>query len=382
MTFAGFPPDALDFFVELEGNNERPWWQANKQRFDGSVAEPMRALLDVLEPEFGSFKVFRMNRDVRFSADKSPYKTAHAAMTESDGGAANYVQISATGLFVGAGIYHMARDQLERFRAAVGDDAHGERGRGGDRRGPPARLDIAGIEPALATAPRGWPKDHPRVALLRMKGLITRARLRRPGVDAHPPGGERGRQGVARRRPGVDVAGGQRRPERGAATISVTSTNPAIPSATNPCREENHATADHRARRRRRCSASAPRRRRPPRPRPTRRRRPTAGPCAPPDRSAPRRDDRRAARVAEPGDRRRRRGDVHARRLHRHAGARRAVRHVVQQLPAAAAQDPGSGGDDGRSGRGHRPQRRDRPRTRTPSPSTPTTTSFPTSASP
>ena len=81
------PADALDFFVELEGNNDRPWWQANKERFEQSVAEPMRALLDELEPEFGVFKVFRMNRDVRFSADKSPYKTAHAAVTERDGGA-------------------------------------------------------------------------------------------------------------------------------------------------------------------------------------------------------------------------------------------------------------------------------------------------------
>lgn len=171
--FAGFPPDALDFFVELEGNNDRPWWLANKQRFDASVAEPMRALLDELEAETGSFKVFRMNRDVRFSADKSPYKTAHAAMTEGDGGAANYVQVSATGLLVGAGIYHMARDQLERFRIAVGDDATGEQVEAAIAAARRERLDIAGIEPALATAPRGWPKDHPRVDLLRMKGLIT-----------------------------------------------------------------------------------------------------------------------------------------------------------------------------------------------------------------
>ena len=171
--FRGFPPDALDFFVELEGHNERAWWQANKPRFDTSVGEPMRALLDVLEPEFGVFKVFRMNRDVRFSADKSPYKTAHAAMTESDGGAANYVQVSATGLMVGAGIYHMAGDQLDRYRAAVGDERTGVEVEAAIAAARNARLDIAGIEPALATAPRGWPRDHPRIGLLRMKGLIT-----------------------------------------------------------------------------------------------------------------------------------------------------------------------------------------------------------------
>jgi uncharacterized protein (TIGR02453 family) len=172
MAFTGFPADALDFFVELELHNERPWWLANKERFSRSVAEPMRALLDALEPEFGEFRVFRMNRDVRFSADKSPYKTAHAAMTGADG-SADYVQISANGLFAGAGMYHMAKDQLDRFRAAVGDDASGadlEAAIAGARR---ARLDIAGVEPALATAPRGFPRDHSRIELLRMRGLIT-----------------------------------------------------------------------------------------------------------------------------------------------------------------------------------------------------------------
>ena len=101
----------------------------------------------------GSFKVFRMNRDVRFSADKSPYKTAHAAMTESDGGTANYVQISATGLFVGAGIYHMARDQLERFRHGGGRRRHRRAVEAAIAAARRPRLDIAGIEPALATAP-------------------------------------------------------------------------------------------------------------------------------------------------------------------------------------------------------------------------------------
>src|SRR5262245_28297025 len=172
MTFHGFPADALDFFFELEANNERPWWQANKERFETSVATPMRELLHGLGPEFGTFKVFRMNRDVRFSADKSPYKTAHAAVTQDDG-THRYVQISATGLFAGGGMYHLARDQLERFRAAVDDDRTGGELESAVASARRARLDISGAEPPLATAPRGWPRDHPRVDLLRMKGLIT-----------------------------------------------------------------------------------------------------------------------------------------------------------------------------------------------------------------
>jgi uncharacterized protein (TIGR02453 family) len=178
--FTGFPPEALDFFVELEGNNERPWWQANKGRFESSVAEPMRALLDQLEPEFGSFKIFRMNRDVRFSADKSPYKTAQAAVSHSDGATSSYVQISATGLYAGGGMYHMASDQLERFRRAVADDARGADLETALAAARGARLDIAAAEPPLVTAPRGWPKDHPRIALLRMRGLITGRELGSP----------------------------------------------------------------------------------------------------------------------------------------------------------------------------------------------------------
>jgi uncharacterized protein (TIGR02453 family) len=179
VTFRGFPADALDFFFELEANNERSWWLANKQRFETSVATPMRELLDLLEAEFGAFKVFRMNRDVRFSADKSPYKTAHAAVTQQDG-TSRYVQISATGLFAGGGMYHMARDQLERFRDAVGDDRSGGELAMAIASARRARLDIGGAEPPLATAPRGWPKDHPRVDLLRMKGLITHRDLGAP----------------------------------------------------------------------------------------------------------------------------------------------------------------------------------------------------------
>jgi uncharacterized protein (TIGR02453 family) len=178
--FTGFPTDALDFFVELEGNNERPWWQANKERFNASVAEPMQALLDRLEPEFGAFKVFRMNRDVRFSADKSPYKTAHAAVGYGDGSTATYVQISANGLYAGGGMYHMASDQLERFRRAVADDTHGAELEAALAVARGARLDIAAAEPPLITAPRGWPKDHPRITLLRMRGLITGRELGTP----------------------------------------------------------------------------------------------------------------------------------------------------------------------------------------------------------
>jgi uncharacterized protein (TIGR02453 family) len=172
--FRGFTDDTLTFFTDLEANNDRSWWTANKARFERHVREPMRLLLDDLVPTYGEFHVFRMNRDTRFSKDKSPYKTQHAGVSETDGGGATYyLHVSQAGLFVGAGLYHPARDQLARYRAAVDDDTAGGaleaavvdvRSKG---------VDVTPGEGALATAPRGVAKDHPRIELLRWKGCIA-----------------------------------------------------------------------------------------------------------------------------------------------------------------------------------------------------------------
>lgn len=180
-TFRGFPPEALDFFVELEANNERAWWHANAARFDSAVKEPMRALLNQLDDRYGPFRVFRMNRDVRFSKDKSPYKTAHAALSETEGGSLHYVQVSANGIFLGAGIYHGARDQVERFRRAVDDEHAGPALENAIATVRSAGLQVtSGMEEPLKTAPRGYPKDHPRIELLRWKGCIASKELGTP----------------------------------------------------------------------------------------------------------------------------------------------------------------------------------------------------------
>jgi uncharacterized protein (TIGR02453 family) len=179
--FRGFPPEALQFFSELELNNDRQWWQANKPRFDADVRDPMRALLDDLEPTYGIFHAFRMNRDVRFSKDKSPYKTMHAAMTETEGGSILYVQISSTGLFLGAGVYHPAKDQLDRYRQAVDDDKAGPALERAVKKVRAARIEVtSGMEAPLVTAPRGYPKDHPRIELLRWKGCVARHEVGAP----------------------------------------------------------------------------------------------------------------------------------------------------------------------------------------------------------
>src|SRR5207248_7794251 len=122
MTFRGWPAEAIEFYEGLEADNSKTYWHEHKPTYEKLVRGPMEELLAELAGEFGAGRIFRPNRDVRFSHDKSPYKTAMGA-TLAGGG---YVQLSASGLAAGSGMYHMAPDQLERYRRAVAEDRTGE----------------------------------------------------------------------------------------------------------------------------------------------------------------------------------------------------------------------------------------------------------------
>jgi len=168
VTFQGWPAEALEFYEHLEADNSKSFWTDHKAVYEQVVREPMADLLEKLEPEFGPGKIFRPNRDVRFSADKSPYKTHIGAYLEAGG----YIQLSADGLACGNGMYRLAPDQLDRYRSAVAEDISGaelERVIAKVRKTGP---EVVGRD-ALKTAPRGYPKDHPRIELLRYKGLIA-----------------------------------------------------------------------------------------------------------------------------------------------------------------------------------------------------------------
>ncbi|HEX6755035.1 MAG TPA: DUF2461 domain-containing protein [Mycobacteriales bacterium] len=169
--FAGFPERALIFYEGLEADNSKPYWTDNKTVYEECVRAPLVALLAELEPEFGAGKVFRPYRDVRFSKDKTPYKT-NAAATVGDGqGAGYYLSLSAQGLFVGGGYYHTAPDQVGRLRRAVADDV-----RGPELERVLAALRKAGFEihgERVTRAPSGYPADHPRVELLKHKSLTA-----------------------------------------------------------------------------------------------------------------------------------------------------------------------------------------------------------------
>lgn len=172
-TFNGFGPEAVAFYADLatEGNNSRAWFTANRDRYETHVRAPMERLLADVAEEFGDGQVFRPHRDVRFSRDKSPYKTHCGAVAGRDGPIAYYVQIGADGLLAASGMYDMRRDQHARLYQAIDDPVTGPRLEELVSEARAAGLEVWGSE--LKTAPRGYPRDHPRVALLRHKRMVV-----------------------------------------------------------------------------------------------------------------------------------------------------------------------------------------------------------------
>ncbi len=169
--FGGFPVAALDFYDDLEVDNTKSFWERNKPVYEQSVRAPMTALCAALEPEFGSAKIFRPYRDVRFAKDKTPYKTHQGAFVRVGESTGWYVEVSPRGVRTGAGFYEASGPRLAAFREAV---AH-------DRFGPELEtildtLTADGFEiggDRLKTTPRGYDADHPRIQLLRHRSLTA-----------------------------------------------------------------------------------------------------------------------------------------------------------------------------------------------------------------
>ncbi|MEW6269130.1 MAG: DUF2461 domain-containing protein [Thermodesulfobacteriota bacterium] len=185
--FTGFADDQARFFRALAKNQNRDWFLAHKHEYEQGWLEPMKALLwDVRakavrtygDEVLGVPKVFRIFRDVRFSRDKSPYKTHVAgylplAVTGGrvPGPVALYLHLG-TDRYVGAGHWVMDAAQLARFRAALLDDRRGAAlGR------VLGKLEKAGFvvgsREALKKLPRGVDPAHPRAELTKRKGLVV-----------------------------------------------------------------------------------------------------------------------------------------------------------------------------------------------------------------
>lgn len=164
--FQGWKGDFQGFFIGLKLDNSKSYFEANRRLYEDEVKAPMVALMRELEAEFGPGKVFRINRDLRFSADKSPYKTNIAGDAERGG----YVHLDAEGLYAARGWWMVTPGQLARYREAVAGP-----------KGSQLEKIVAGLEAKgytiggeqLKRVPAPHPQDHPQARLLRQKGLYA-----------------------------------------------------------------------------------------------------------------------------------------------------------------------------------------------------------------
>jgi uncharacterized protein (TIGR02453 family) len=178
-----WPPDALQFLRDLEANNDRDWFRANRERYDTHLVEPARALASRLS-HLGEPHLFRPYNDTRFHM-RPPIKEQLGMAIGYGGAGGYYVELSLDGLLVAAGLHQPAPDQLERFRAAVDDRRRAAGFARAVRTAEAAGLTLA--EPALKRAPRGYPPGHPRIPWLRLRDVTVH---RRHGLEPwlHEPG--------------------------------------------------------------------------------------------------------------------------------------------------------------------------------------------------
>jgi uncharacterized protein (TIGR02453 family) len=167
-----WPPEAIEFLRELEENNEREWFRANRGRYDAHLVTPGRELAEELA-DFGEPHFFRPYNDTRFHM-RPPIKEQLGVAIGYGGAGGFYVELSLDGLLVAAGLHAPARDQLERYRAAIDDRRRAASFDKAVRVAEAAGLELA--EPELKRAPRGYPVDHPRIERLRMKELTVHRR--------------------------------------------------------------------------------------------------------------------------------------------------------------------------------------------------------------
>jgi len=169
MTFDGWKGDFVGFFRGLELDNSKRYFEAHRRQYEVDVRKPMEELVAELEPLLGGSKIFRINRDIRFSADKSPYKLNIAAVVGTF-----YIHLDAHQLFLGTGAHNPDNAWLRRYREAVASPL------GEELVNLVTRMRTDGINVGgnpLKTAPRAYPPDHPRIDLLRWREVVAGRRF-------------------------------------------------------------------------------------------------------------------------------------------------------------------------------------------------------------
>ena len=169
MAFNGWKGDFVGFFRGLELDNSKRYFEAHRSQYEVEVRKPMEELVADLEPLLGPGKIFRVNRDIRFSADKSPYKTNVAAVVGE-----LYIHLDAHHLFTATGSHNPDNGWLRRYRQGV------VRPPGEELAQLIERMRADGLEVGgnpLKTAPRDFPADHPRIELLRWREVVAGRRF-------------------------------------------------------------------------------------------------------------------------------------------------------------------------------------------------------------
>lgn len=181
-----WPPEAIEFLRDLEANNDRDWFKANRERYDRYLVEPARDLAAQLA-DLGDAHLFRPYNDTRFHL-RPPIKEQLGLAIGYGGAGGFYVELSLDGLLVAAGMHAPASDQLVRFRAAIDDRRRAASFERAIKSAAAAGMETAA--PQLKRAPRGYPLEHPRIDRLRMKELTVYRRhelgpwLNKRGADA------------------------------------------------------------------------------------------------------------------------------------------------------------------------------------------------------
>jgi uncharacterized protein (TIGR02453 family) len=191
--FVGFRPAAMDFFRRLKRRNTRVWFEANRDLYEDAVRRPLQALVEEVDVRLARVapemigdprrSVFRIHRDVRFSRDKSPYKT-HAACWfyhrdagravggQAEGGAGFYFHLAPEGSFLGGGLWRPPRTSLMRIREALADSpsqfASIVKAPGFKR-----RFGSLDDEDVLKRLPRGFEPGHPAESWLRFQSFTA-----------------------------------------------------------------------------------------------------------------------------------------------------------------------------------------------------------------
>lgn len=207
-SFQGFPPEGIGFLTGLSSDNSKKYFDAHRKAYDEGLIEPAKAFVAAIGPALSKTvgrsvhaepringSIFRMNRDLRFSADKTPYKThLDFIFWEGEGKSracpAFYLRIAPEETILGAGMMGFHKAKLKAFREAAADEETGAAlaaaiAKATAQAGGTEAVELRGS--GYVKVPRGYDADHPRAELLKHKGIHLQYRDHTPPAEQAGP---------------------------------------------------------------------------------------------------------------------------------------------------------------------------------------------------